>query len=78
MATLVIRGLDEEIKMRLRRLAAEHNRSMEAEARAILAAATGTDRPAYGLGSYIRARMVAGGEIEVPPRTNPARAADLS
>jgi plasmid stability protein len=39
MATLVIRDLDDEVKARLRVQAAEHGRSMEAEARAILAAA---------------------------------------
>lgn len=36
--TLTIRNLDEEVKRRLRLRAASHQRSMEAEARAILAA----------------------------------------
>jgi plasmid stability protein len=40
MATLNIRNLPDEVHQRLRVLAAEHGRSMEAEARAILAAAT--------------------------------------
>ena len=35
--TLTIRNLDEEVKRRLRLRAASHQRSMEAEARAILA-----------------------------------------
>jgi plasmid stability protein len=39
MATLNIRNLPDEVHRRLRVLAAEHGRSMEAEARAILAAA---------------------------------------
>jgi plasmid stability protein len=39
MATLNIRNLPEEVHRRLRVRAAEHGRSMEAEARAILAAA---------------------------------------
>ena len=38
MATLMIRNLDEEVKRRLRVRGAAHGRSMEAEARAILAA----------------------------------------
>lgn len=39
MATLTIRNLDEAIKRRIRIAAAEHGRSMEAEAREILASA---------------------------------------
>lgn len=38
MASLTIRQLDEDIKSKLRMLAAQNGRSMEAEARAILAA----------------------------------------
>ena len=37
MATLTIRNLDEDVKRRLRLRGAENGRSMEAEARAILA-----------------------------------------
>ncbi len=36
MPTITIRNLEEQVKQRLRVLAAEHGRSMEAEARAIL------------------------------------------
>jgi hypothetical protein len=36
MPTITIRNLDEQVKQRLRVLAAEHGRSMEAEARAII------------------------------------------
>ena len=39
MATLMVRGISEETKRRLRIQAAHHDRSMEAEARAILEAA---------------------------------------
>ena len=46
MATLNIRNLPDEVHRRLRVRAAEHGRSMEAEARAILAAATATPEPA--------------------------------
>jgi plasmid stability protein len=36
MAQLLVRNLDEDVKARLRVLAAEHGRSMEDEVRAIL------------------------------------------
>jgi len=36
MASLTIRNLDTHVKARLRQMAAQHGRSMEAEARAIL------------------------------------------
>jgi plasmid stability protein len=42
--TLTIRNLDENVKQRLRLRAASHQTSMEAEARAILAASL-TDQP---------------------------------
>ena len=44
MATLNIRNLPDEVHRELRQRAARHNRSMEAEARAILRSAL--DRPA--------------------------------
>jgi antitoxin FitA len=47
MATLNIRNLSDEVHRRLRVRAAEHGRSMEAEARAILAAAL-TDEESLG------------------------------
>jgi plasmid stability protein len=47
MATLNIRNLPDEVHRRLRVRAAEHGRSMEAEARAILAAAL-TDQEGLG------------------------------
>lgn len=43
MAVLNIRNLPDEVHARLRVRAAEHGRSMEAEARAILAAACSSD-----------------------------------
>jgi len=46
MATLNIRNLPGEVHRRLRLRAAEHGRSMEAEARAILAAACDSDQRA--------------------------------
>jgi plasmid stability protein len=46
MATLNIRNLPDDVHRRLRLRAAEHGRSMEAEARAILAEACATQGPA--------------------------------
>ena len=40
MASLTIRNLDEQVKRRLRRQAADHGRSLEAEARDILSRAS--------------------------------------
>ena len=79
MASLVIRDLDEGIKTRLRVQAAEHGRSMEAEARLILSTALSGRRPTRGLGSYIRDSFadLEQAELEIPPRSEPAQAADL-
>jgi plasmid stability protein len=78
-ATLTIRGLDEETKTRLRVRAARHGRSMEAEARAILAEALPPRRIERGLGTRIHTRFAAAGaaELELPSRREPPRAAPL-
>jgi plasmid stability protein len=80
MATLMIRDLDDDVKARLRVQAAEHGRSMEAEARAILAAAVSGNRPARGLGSYVRDQFaeIGGVDLDVPQREEPARVADVN
>lgn len=77
MATLMIRDLDEDVKSRLRVQAAEHGRSMEAEARALLTSALAGRRPASGLGSYIRDQFaeIGGAELPIPRRDEPARVA---
>ncbi|HEY3715762.1 MAG TPA: hypothetical protein VGL39_14650 [Jatrophihabitantaceae bacterium] len=79
MATLVIRDLDDSVKARLRVRAANHGRSMEAEARAIISAAVAAQRPAGRLGSYIHEQFssVGGVDLDVPSRHDPARAADV-
>lgn len=56
MAQLVVRNLEEEVKVRLRRRARRHGRSMEEEARDILRdAVRKDDSSATGLGSEIAA-----------------------
>lgn len=79
MASILIRDLDETVKDGLRKAAAEHGRSMEAEARAILSAAVGNTRPERGLGTRIHQRFGRkhGVDLEIPPREDPARAADF-
>jgi plasmid stability protein len=79
MATLTIRGLDDNTKARLRVRAARHGRSMEAEVRAILEAALPSEQATGGLGSRIHARFAAVGgvELEPPDRSETPRAAAL-
>ena len=76
MSSITIRNLDSAIKERLRVRAAEHGRSMEAEARRILTAAlSGAQRPkGSNLYERIHARFapIGGVELELPPR-EPAR-----
>ncbi|WP_084492439.1 FitA-like ribbon-helix-helix domain-containing protein [Nocardia flavorosea] len=63
MATITIRDLDSDVKERLRRRAAAHGRSMEAEARDILAAAVRPKRLLHEL--YERSRPYAA-ELHIP------------
>ena len=76
MASLNIRQLDPALKERLRVRAAQHGRSMEAEARAILKDVLASPSPTTGgeLLKRIRQRFdpLGGAELELPPR-GPAR-----
>ena len=75
MAAILVRNLDEEVQRRLKQRAAAHNRSMEAEARAILSASVaGADFAASWLSATSRFR---GAELELPARSA-ARQSDLS
>lgn len=70
MAQLVVRNLEDDVKARLRVLAAKHGRSMEEEVRAILRDAVGAPAAqSGGLGTEIAARFktigLRGGE-EIP------------
>ena len=77
MATITIRGLDEGVKNRLEERARAHGRSMEAEARMLLAQAL--TESTLGFGSRFRERFDAlgGVELDVPPRTERPRAANV-
>ena len=71
MATMTIRNIDDQLKARLRVQAAQHNRSMEDEARDILRAALSVEptRPT-SLAAAIRARIepLGGIDLELPER----------
>ena len=65
-ATLTIRDLDDSLKSRLRMRAAARNRSMEEEARQILRAALQEPvAPTLDLGTRIRARFAALGDMQL-------------
>ena len=71
MASITIRNLDDDVKTRLRKRAAGHGRSMEEEARLILADAVEREAaPAKGLGTALHKlfKPYGGVELEVPPR----------
>lgn len=71
MATMTIRNIDDQLKARLRVQAAQHNRSMEDEARDILRAALSVEptRPT-SLAAAIRARIepLGGIDLDLPER----------
>lgn len=72
--TLTIRNLEDHLKSRLRLRAAARNRSMEEEARQILRAALLENvAPTEDLGSRIRSRFAALGDIQLAlePREPP-------
>ena len=71
MASITIRNLDDDVKRRLRVLAAEHGRSMEEEARDILRQVVGQPSAPRNLGQAIHARFAAlgGVDLAVPVRT---------
>ena len=72
MAVLTIRNIAEEIKVGLRVRAAQHGRSMEEEARKILASAIEGVQSNVPLGSRLQQRFAGLGELQIPPR-RPAR-----
>ena len=79
LAAVSIRNLDERVKERLRIRAARHGRSMEAEIRAILADAVSRPEEVPGLLDAIVDRFgeLGGIELDIPPRADQPRAADL-
>jgi len=80
MSALSIRNLDESVKERLQLRAARHGRSMEAEARAIITEAVSESADSAGLFTTLLDQfgVLGGVDMELPGRTEPARAADIS
>lgn len=79
MAVLKIRNLDETVKRRLQTRAARHGRSVEAEARAILAEAVHEPADSVGLFTTLLDRFGAlgGADLDLPGCEGPARAAEF-
>jgi len=78
MATITIRNLDETVKRKLQVRAALNGRSMEAEARELIAellTSRTSAAPRKGLGTAIHERFAAlgGVELELPERTFSSR-----
>ena len=69
MASITIRNLDDDVKRRLRVRAAEHGRSMEAEAREIIRQAVGQPRAPTNLGQSIHQRFAALHDVDLAPTT---------
>ena len=67
MATMTIRSLDDEVKEKLRVLAARNGRSMEAEVRALIEAAVSGPPEPEDLVSQIRRRIEGRDLPEIPP-----------
>jgi antitoxin FitA len=80
MAALSIRDLDDSVREKLRLRAARHGRSMEAEIRLILTVAATEEEPRTDLFSALTERFtqLGGVDLDLPARTTPPRAADLS
>lgn len=71
MASMTIRNIDDQLKIRLRMRAASHGKSMEDEARDILRTALANDdRRSGSLVDSIRARVapLGGAELALAPR----------
>lgn len=70
MASITIRNLDDDVKTRLRVRAAEHQRSMEEEARLILRDAVGCKPTRRNLVEIVRSHFGPenGVDLELPPR----------
>ncbi|MDX2969579.1 plasmid stabilization protein [Kribbella solani] len=79
MASIIVRNLDDKVKHRLRVRAARHGRSMEAEARAILVEAIGSDEDETNILQRLHERFteLGGVELDIPPRSGTHRDVDF-
>ncbi len=76
MSSIIVRGLDDQVKQQLVLQAKAHGRSMEAEVRDILTKAA--RRPHIGMALLAAANDVGGvDELQIPARVDVARAVDF-
>jgi plasmid stability protein len=70
MASITVRNLDDDVKIRLRVRASTNGRSMEEEVRVILREAVSREAEPENLASFIRECFApyGGVELELPPR----------
>ena len=71
MASITIRNVDENVKIRLRKMAAAHGNSMQEELRLILTSATAQEAAqTRGLGTALNEafKAVGGVDLDLPPR----------
>ena len=70
MVALTIRNIDPDLKRQIKKLAADHDRSMEAEAHELLKRAAFANPPQKNIGQAIRDAVLAVGDIDldIPPR----------
>lgn len=80
MAAVSIRGLNDEVRERLRIRAAQHGRSMEAEIRAILEEAVRepTDAPSWAQDLMWRFGALGGVDLDLPPRSEQPRSVNFA
>ena len=80
MASITVRNLEDDLKERLRRRAANHGRSMEDEVRDILRTTLADDRPARHPVEAIRGLFapMGGVDLEIPERDSMREPPDLS
>ena len=71
MVALTIRNIDPDLKRQIKILAANNDRSMEAEAHDLLKRAAFTTPPQKNIGQAIRDAVLAVGgiDLDIPPRT---------
>ncbi len=79
MASISVRNLSDEVRDRLRLMAASHGRSMEEEVRSILTAAVKQSATSDNLFVSLVERFgaIGGVELELPRRSTPTRGAQL-
>lgn len=78
MSAVTIRNLDPRVKAGLQRRAADHGRSMEAEARAILAAAILPPDEGFMTALQQTFAELGGVDLDLPQRTPPRPTVDFS